>query len=84
MSYPGWEHLKRIATSPMLSVWGATQALKESGSPRSVAASSGIWNPASPRGYLDMSRDGEVGVQQLFDVDLDSVSEAEEEPHRLS
>ena len=51
---------------------GATQDLKESGSPWDVAASAGLWNSPSFRGYLDMSRDVEVGVARLFDVGPDS------------
>ena len=53
---------------------GTTQELKESGSPWTVVASSGIWHSPCFRGYLDMSRDVELGVQQLFDVDFDSDS----------
>ena len=53
---------------------GASQELKESGSPWTVVFSSGLWRPPSFRGYADMSRDVELGVQQLFDVDLDSDS----------
>ena len=53
---------------------GTSQELKETGSPRTVVASSGIWHSPSFRGYLDMSKDVEIGVQQLFDVDFDSDS----------
>ena len=59
---------------------GATQELKESGSPWSAVATSGICHSPAFRGCLDMSRDVEVAAQQMFDVGLDSVSEAEEEP----
>ena len=58
---------------------GTSQELKESGSPWAVVASSGFWRSPSFRGYVDLSRDVEIGVQQLFDVDLDSDS-ADEEP----
>ena len=57
---------------------GTSQELKEPGSPWSVVASSGIWHSPALRGYLDMSRAVEVGAQQLFDVDMDSVSEDED------
>ena len=40
---------------------GATQELKESASPWSAIASSGIWGPPAFRGYFDMSRDLELG-----------------------
>ena len=42
-------------------------------------ASSGFWRSPSFRGYVDLARDVEVGVQKLFDIDLDSGS-ADEEP----
>ena len=61
---------------------GTSQELKEPGSPWAVVASSGIWHAPSFRGYIDMSRDVELGSQQLFDVDLDSDS-ADEEPVRF-
>ena len=57
---------------------GASQELKESGFQWSVVASSGIWHSPAFRGYLDMSRDVEVGAQQLFDADMGSVSDAED------
>ena len=63
----------------MLSEGGTSQELKESGSPWTAVASSGFWRSPSFRGYVDLSRDVEIGVQQLFDVDLDSDS-ADEEP----
>ena len=47
--------------------------------PWAVVASSGLWRPPSFRGYVDMSRDVELGVQQMFDVDFDSDS-ADDEP----
>ena len=56
---------------------GTTQELKESGSPWSVVATSGIWHSHCCRGYVDLSRDVEMGAQQLFEVDLDSESDAE-------
>ena len=58
---------------------GTSQDLKEPGSPWSVVATSGIWHSPAFRGYVDMSRDVEMGAQKLFDVDLDSDS-AEEDP----
>ena len=58
---------------------GASQELKEPGSPWAVVASSGLWRSPSFRGYVDMSRDVELGVQQLFDIDFDSDS-ADDEP----
>ena len=58
---------------------GTSQELKETGSPWSVVATSGVWRPPASRGYLDMSKDVEQGVAQLLSVDFDSDS-AEEEP----
>ena len=55
---------------------GADQELKEFGSPRSVVAPEGVRRSPAFRGYLDMSRDVEIGIRQLFEVDLDSESEA--------
>ena len=49
----------------------------------SVVASSGVWHSPAFRGYVDMSRDVELGAQQLFDVDLWPDSEAEEVIVRL-
>ena len=60
---------------------GASQELKESGSPWTVVASSGFWRSPSFRGYVDLPRDVEVGVQKLFDIDLDSDSADEEPAH---
>ena len=37
----------------------------------------GLVAPPDFRGYVDMSRDFEIGAQQLFDVDLDSESECD-------
>ena len=45
--------------------------------PWSAVAASGLWNSPAVRGYRDMSRDVEIGAQQLFDVDIDSESDAE-------
>ena len=56
---------------------GAAQELKESGSPWAVVASAGVWRSPAYRGYLDMAKDVEMGVRSLFDVDLDSASDAE-------
>ena len=53
---------------------GTSQELKESGSPWTVVASSGIWHSPCFRGYLDMSKDVGAGARQLFDVDFDSDS----------
>ena len=44
-------------------------------------ASSGIWRPPAFRGYIDMSRDVELGAHHLFDVDLDSGPEVGEPVH---
>ena len=57
---------------------GTSQELKETGSPWSAVASLGILHSPAFRGYLDMSRGVEMGARQLFDVDLESESEAEE------
>ena len=57
---------------------GTSQELKETGPPWSVVASMGIWRSPAFRGYLDMSRDVEPGVSELFDVDLESEPEADE------
>ena len=54
---------------------GATQELKETGSPWSLVATSAVWHSSAFRGYVDMSRDVELGAQQLFEVDMDSTSE---------
>ena len=54
----------------------ASHELKESG-PWPVVASSGARRSAAFRGYVDLSRDVESVGHRLFDVDLDSVSEAE-------
>ena len=43
----------------------------------SVVASAGVWHSPAFRGYLDMSRDVEIGAQQLCEADFDSESEAE-------
>ena len=56
---------------------GTSQELNESGPPRSAVATSGAWHSPAFRGYVDMSSDVELGVQQLCDLDLDSESEAE-------
>ena len=55
---------------------GATQELMEGGSPWSVVASSGLWHSHAFRGYLYMSKDVELGAQQMFEVDFDSASDA--------
>ena len=56
---------------------GGSQELKESGPPPwSVVASSGVWHSPAFRGYVDSSRDVELGARQLFDV-LDSQSDDE-------
>ena len=58
---------------------GASQELKESAPHWSAVVS--LSEPGIPpafRGYLDMSRDVELGARHLFDVDLESRSEAEE------
>ena len=57
---------------------GTSQELKETGSPWSVVATSGVWRSPAFRGYLDMSKDVEQGVAQLFAVDFDSDSAEEE------
>ena len=59
-----------------------SQELKEPGTPWSVVASSGVWHSPAFRGYVDMSRDVELGAQQLFNVDLDS-GPADEDPVHL-
>lgn len=51
---------------------GTTQELKEVGPPWSAIASYGLWRSPAFRGYVDMSKDVEAGVQHIFDVDLDS------------
>ena len=56
---------------------GAAQELKESGSHWSVVASSGAWHSPAFRGYVDLSRDVELGPQQMFDGDMDSQPEEE-------
>ena len=53
----------------------ASQELKEP--PWSVFAASWVWNSADFRGYADLSRDAEMGVRELFEVDLDSEPVAE-------
>ena len=53
---------------------GTSQDLKESGSPWSAVATSGLWHSPPFRGYLDMSRDVLVVSQQLFDIDCDPAS----------
>ena len=60
---------------------GTSQELKESGSPWSAVSSSGVWQSADFRGYVDMSRGVELGVQHLFDADMDSDSNVEEPVH---
>ena len=65
----------------MLSEEGHPTNSRNLGPPWAVAASSGFWRSPSFRGYVDLPRDVEIGVQQLFDVDLDSDS-ADEEPVR--
>ena len=57
---------------------GATQELKEAGSPWSAIAASGVWHSTSFRGYIDLSRDVELGARYLFDVDFDSESGSDE------
>ena len=54
-----------------------TQELKETGSPWSAVATSGLWHSPSFRGYLDMSRDVELGAQKMFEVDIGVTSEQE-------
>ena len=56
---------------------GTAHELKECGSHWSVVDSAWVWRPLASWGYLDMSRDVEIGAQQLFEVDLDSESEAD-------
>ena len=56
---------------------GAVQELKECGSPWAVLASDGLWRSPAFRGYVDMAEDVELGVRNLFPVDLDSESDAE-------
>ena len=56
---------------------GTSQELKESGSPWSIVASSGVWHPPAFRGYVDMSRDVELVGHQLCEVAMDSESAAE-------
>ena len=53
---------------------GTPQELKETGPPWSAVASSGIWRSPAFRGYLDMSRDADLGVSHLFEVAFDSDS----------
>ena len=51
-----------------------TQELNETGPPWSAVATSGEWHSSAVRGYVDMSRDVELVVHQLFEVDMDSTS----------
>ena len=59
---------------------GTSQDLKESGSPWASAAPDGACNSPAFRRYLDMSRDVEIGVMRLCDVDMESDSDAEQVP----
>ena len=56
---------------------GAAQELKESCSPFAAVASAGVWKSPSPRGYIDVAKDVEMGVSALFDADQDSASDAD-------
>ena len=53
---------------------GATNGLKDTGPPWSVVATSGVWNSSHFRGYVDMSRDVEIGAHRISDVALDTTS----------
>ena len=53
------------------------QELRECGPPWAVVSSAWLWHPPAFRGYLDMSRDVDLGTQQRFGVDIDSESEAD-------
>ena len=44
----------------------ASQELKEPGAPLSVAASSWVWRSASFRGYVDLSRDVDLGFDNYL------------------
>ena len=46
-----------------------------------MVASSGVSHSPAFRGYVDMSRDVELGANQLFDVDLGSESEVDDAVH---
>ena len=61
---------------------GAEQELKESGSPWVVVASAGVWNFPDFRGYFDMAKDVEIGVDRLFAIDQVSRSDAEQVDQR--
>ena len=58
---------------------GTSQELKGAGSPWSVVATSGVWRSPTFLDYLDMSKDVDQGVAQLFAVEFDSDS-ADEGP----
>ena len=64
---------------PRLPPMNFSGAERETGSAWPLVATSGIWRSPAFRGYLDMSKDVDQGVSQLFAVNFDSDS-ADEEP----